>query len=129
MSEELKDKEVEKKVAPKSKRKVGVAMRDVVSGEFLSQAGVVKNLPFLLFMTFLMVVYIAYGYHVDNTVRAVAKQERLEEELYSKEQSLMELYDRGSLPSKIADKINDELNETKDPPRIVWVKDGFYDRE
>ncbi len=102
-------------------------IKGVVSGELLSQGGVTRNLPFLLFVTFLMVLYIGYGYYVDNTVRSIAKQEKVGDELYSELQSLMELYDKESLRSKVAEEIQSEgLFETKDPPRIVEVKKGFY---
>jgi len=106
---------------------VGRGFQNVVSGEFLSKEGVLKNLPFLLFVAFLMVVYIGYGYYVDNTVREIAEQEREGDKLYSDLQSLMELYDRESLRSKVALEVSDMgLYESKDPPRVVWVDSTFY---
>lgn len=122
---------VEEKEDSKQKRlklgSVGKGFQNVVSGEFLSKEGVLKNLPFLLFVAFLMVVYIGYGYYVDNTVREIAAEEREGDKLYSDLQSLMELYDRESLRSKVAQEVSDVgLFESKDPPRVVWVDSTFY---
>ncbi len=116
-----------KQEEPKKKVKRSNPFKGVVSGELLTRAGVVKNLPFLLFVAFLMVVYIGYGYYVDNTVRKITKEERVGEELYSQLQSLMELYDEKSLRSKVAEDVAASgLFETKDPPRVVWVDSTFY---
>jgi len=102
-------------------------LKGLVSGELFSKGVVISNLPFLLFVTFLMVGYIGYGYYVDNTVRRISKEEKVGDELYSELQSLMELYDQESLRSRVAQEIGrNGLFETKDPPRVVNVNKGFY---
>lgn len=122
--EEQKENKKQRKVSFGS---VGKGFQNVVSGEFLSKEGVLKNLPFLLFVAFLMVLYIGYGYYVDNTVREIAAEEREGDKLYSDLQSLMELYDRESLRSKVAQEVSGAgLFESKDPPRVVWVDSTFY---
>jgi len=101
-------------------KKISNPIKGVVSGEFLSSSGVVQNLPFLLFVTLLMILYIAYGYYVDGTVHQYSKEEKRAEELYSELQSLMEIYDQESLQSKIADDVKKfGLYESKYPPRVV----------
>ena len=40
--------------------------KEIISGELLQRGRVMKNLPFLLYLTFLMLLYIGYGYYVDN---------------------------------------------------------------
>lgn len=123
MSEEL-NKEVK---SNPSKRRFRNPLKGVVSGELLSNVGVAKNLPFLLFVTLLLVLYIGYGYYVDNTVRKISREEKRGDELYSELQSLMELYDQESLRSKVANEVSSEgLFETKDPPRVVDVDKEFY---
>lgn len=96
-------------------------IKGVVSGEFLFKTGVVRNLPFLLYVTLLMILYIAYGYYVDATVHKYSKEEKVAEELYSELQSLMEVYDQESLQSKIAVDVKSlGLYESKYPPKVVW---------
>jgi len=102
------------------KKKIVTPIKDVVSGEFLSNSGVVKNLPFLLFVTLLMILYIAYGYYVDGTVHQYSREEKKAEELYSELQSLMEVFDQESLQSKIADDVKPfGLYESKYPPKVI----------
>jgi len=109
------------------KKRVSLPLKGLVSGEMFSKGVVTKNLSFLLFLALLMVVYIGYGYYVDNTVRKVVKEERVEGDLYSELQSLMEVYDQESLRSKVASEVvSSSLFETKDPPRVVLVEGKFY---
>ncbi len=101
-------------------KNINTPIKHVVSGEFLSTSGVVKNLPFLLFVTLLMILYISYGYYVDGTVHQYSKEEKKAEELYSELQSLMEVFDQESLQSKIADEVKVfGLYESKYPPKVV----------
>ena len=51
--------------------KVVRSMVNVVSGSFLSKETTIKNLPFIFFLSFLAVCYIANGYYADDQVRKV----------------------------------------------------------
>ena len=109
------------------KKRVSLPLKGLVSGDMFSKGVVTKNLSFLLFIALLMLMYIGYGYYVDNTVRKVVKEERIEGDLYSELQSLMEVYDQESLRSKVANEVAvSSLFETKDPPRVVLVENNFY---
>lgn len=114
MSEEESDiKKVAKKLNPKG----------LVSGELLKSGNVLKNLPFLTYVAFLMIVYISYGYYTDSTIRHKSAEEKRSEELYSELQSLMEVYNQKSLQSSVASKLEKKkIYEAKDPPRVIWVE-------
>ena len=106
----------------KTKSKKGI--KSVVSGDFLMDGLIQKNLSFILFVAFLMLIYVAYGYFANNTLRSLAKEEKRSEELYSKLQSMMEVFDKESLQSKIAERVNVmNLVESKDPPRVIWIEE------
>lgn len=123
----MSDKNENIKEEVKRRGRVFLPLKGLVSGELFSKGGVTKNLPFLLFVALLMVVYIGYGYYVNNTVREIAKEERVEGDLYSELQSLMELYDQESLRSRVANEVErSNLFEVKDPPRVVEVEKNFY---
>lgn len=115
MSEEKKDiKRVARKLNPKG----------LVSGELLQNGNVLKNVPFLAYVSLLMIVYIAYGYYANNTIRELSAEEKRSDELYSELQSLMEIYNQKSLQSAVADKLEDKsIYEAKDPPRVIWLKE------
>ena len=111
------------------KKRVSLPLKGFVSGDMFSKGVVTKNLSFLLFIALLMLLYIGYGYYVDNTVRKVVREERIGGDLYSELQSLMEVYDQESLRSKVANEVAvSSLFETKDPPRVVLVENNFYSK-
>ena len=123
-----KEKRNSKEVVVKKKR-VSLPLKGLVSGDMFSRGVVTKNLSFLLFIALLMLLYIGYGYYVDNTVRKVVREERVGGDLYSELQSLMEVYDQESLRSKVANDVAvSGLFETKDPPRAVLVENNFYNK-
>jgi len=101
----------------------GLGFKSIVSGDFLSDGRVMRNLPYLAFVAFLMVIYVAYGYYADHVIRDLANEEKRSEELYSELQSLMEVYDMESLQSKVASEIEvRDIYEAKDPPRTIEFK-------
>ncbi len=76
-------KEQQKVEEPKSQKpvkenKMVRSVANVVSGSFLSKETTVKKLPFIFFLSFLAVCYIAKGYYDDDQVR---KLNRLTNEL------------------------------------------------
>ncbi len=64
--------------SPVRENKVVRSVANVVSGSFLSKESTIKNLPFIFFLSFLAVCYIAKGYYDDDQVR---KLNRLTNEL------------------------------------------------
>lgn len=61
-----------KEEKPKEKKEAGTvskSLASVFSGNFLSSDNVVKSLPFIFFLTFLGILYIANGYYAQRTVR------------------------------------------------------------
>ena len=64
--------EVPEKEEVKGKdNKVIRSVATVFSGNFLSQDVTIKNLPFVFFLSFLAICYIANGYYADDQVRKV----------------------------------------------------------
>ncbi len=47
------------------------SVASVVSGSFLSKEATIKNFPFVFFLSFLAICYIANGYYADDQVRKV----------------------------------------------------------
>jgi len=61
----------EKAFVPKKKNKIVSSVASVVSGNFLSKEATINNFPFVFFLAFLAVCYIANGYYADDQVRKV----------------------------------------------------------
>ena len=112
----------------KSKRRkitIGKPIKDVVSGEFLSSRVVERNLPFLGFLTVLMLFHIGYQYYVDNSVREQTRQDKEYAELYSKLQSLTEEFNSYSLQTTVAEATAEiGMYESVDPPIVIPFAKG-----
>jgi hypothetical protein len=92
-------------------------IKNIFSGDLFKKGLVINNIPFLSYITFLMLLYVAYGYHVDNTILEISKESNKGEQLYSELQSALEMYDRESLQSKVVEKTAKwGLYESIDPP-------------
>ncbi len=95
----------------------------IFSGDLFQKGLVLNNIPFLSYITFLMLIYVAYGYHVDSTVLSISKANKKGEKLYSELQSALELYDKESLQSKVVEETSKwGLYESIDPPIIINSK-------
>ena len=55
--------------------------KEIFSGDLFKKGMVINNTPFLVYVTFLMVLYVAYGYHVDGVVLEISKKSKTGEKL------------------------------------------------
>jgi hypothetical protein len=70
--EEQEIKDIPQEVQPvKRQRKIGKPIRDLLEGDFLSQKGVVRNLPFLFFLAVVAIIYIANTYYAERTFKEI----------------------------------------------------------
>lgn len=65
----------EEKITKKPRKKSGLSkfFNAILNGEFLTREGFVRHMPFVVFLSFLFIVYIAMGYFYENTLRDLAK--------------------------------------------------------
>jgi hypothetical protein len=68
-------------VKPLKENKVVRSVANVVSGSFLSKETTLKNLPYIFFLSFLAVCYIAKGYYDDDQVRKLNRLTNEKKEL------------------------------------------------
>ena len=66
---------------PVKANKVVRSVANVVSGSFLSKETTLKNLPYIFFLSFLAVCYIAKGYYDDDQVRKLNRLTNEKKEL------------------------------------------------
>lgn len=71
--EQPKAEDKKKSDAPAKDSKVVRSVANVVSGSFLSKETTLKHLPFIFFLSFLAICYIANGYYADDQVRKLNK--------------------------------------------------------
>ena len=133
--EELKEREAqvaakEKKAA--KKRRSGRSNRvfvQIMNGEFLSKDNFVKNLPFVFFLGFLLVVLISWGYYAETVTKREVVLQRELGELNSEYSTLASEYNtrRGRRP--VAERLAGVgVKESLVSPRKIRVKKYVFER-
>ena len=113
----------EEKVKLKKKRKknkVARSFMDVLNGNVLTKDYVIENLPYIVFVTALMLVYIGMGYNIDKNMRAIIQLEEENLDLRTEEISLKTEYNVVSGQSQVADStVKMGLVEARDEAPII----------
>ena len=81
-AEEIESK-VQKEQKPRKKGVLAKGLSSVFSGTFLTNEKNLKHLPYILFLGFLAILYIANGYYADDKIREVNKLSNQLKELRS----------------------------------------------
>ena len=114
---------VDQKVEQKEIRKGSVW--DVFDGSVLTRDRVVRQLPFVLFLTFLIILYIGNRYHAENVVRETILLQTELKELRAKAISTaseLEFISRQSEVAKRVDRNGLGLKEAVNPPLKIEVE-------
>lgn len=125
MSNKFKEKKEEKIKTKKVRKpnKVARSFMDVLNGNVLTKDYVIQNLPFIVFITALMLVYIGMGYNIDKNTRLINALEEENLDLRTEEIAVKTEYNVVSGQSQVADstaKIG--LVEARDEaPNIIAV--------
>ena len=92
---------------------------DLLSGNFFGKEFVQKNIGFVVYLTFLVMLYIGYGYYADKQMKRAAELENMEE-LNSKRNSSTKELNQISLQSNILKMTQDKgIKELKQAPIII----------
>lgn len=116
---------VDQKIEQKEIRKGSVW--DVFDGSLLTRDTVVRQLPFVLFITFLIILYIGNRYHAEKVIRETMQLQTEVRELRARAISTaseLEFISRQSEVAKLISKRSMGLQEAVDPPVKITVKKG-----
>jgi hypothetical protein len=100
------------------------SLQSILGGGFLANKRTAENLPFLLFLAFLGLIYIANSYYAEKKIRKI---ERLQKEV--KELRYEYIYTRSQLMSKsrqseIAKTLSYEgIKESRIPPKKIITEE------
>jgi hypothetical protein len=114
---------VDQKIEQKEIRKGSVW--DVFDGSVLTRDTVVRQLPFVLFITFLIILYIGNRYHAEKVIRETMQLQTELRELRARAISTaseLEFISRQSEVVKLIDQRSMGLHEAVDPPVKITVK-------
>src|SRR5688572_26968241 len=119
----IKDTEPKEKETSGTARKVTRSFVEVINGNVLTREYVVRNIPFLVFLTFLMLTYIGLGYYGSSRVKKIENLKSEIIELKSEYLSTSTELNMISGQKQIADSTASMgLSEKRDhPPRVIKV--------
>ncbi|MDP4186529.1 MAG: FtsL-like putative cell division protein [Bacteroidota bacterium] len=104
--------------------KIG-SIKDILGGNVLTRKIVVKQLPYILFITVLAILYIANRYKSEKIVRETAKQQNMLKELRAESMttaSELMYHSRQSEVYKLLKDHHIDLKECVEPPKKIVVK-------
>ena len=112
-------------------KKLRKPIHDLIVGDYLSKESVVKNLPFLGFIAFLAIIYIANTYYSEKTFKQIERTKTELKELryqYITTKAMLMYYSKQSEIAKRSEKMG--LKETVVPPyKIFYNKDSVFSRQ
>ncbi|MCB0760241.1 MAG: hypothetical protein KDC12_01875 [Flavobacteriales bacterium] len=115
---------------PKKVRKSAFSrtINAMLSGEFLTRAGVVKHMPFILFVALLFLAQIGIGYYFENVLREQDRVKREIEELTSRYNTVMSDLESEKQQSSVVKSIDElGLKEPQSQPNIIEVESGYFE--
>ena len=114
---------VDQKIEQKEIRKGSVW--DVFDGTVLTRDTVVRQLPFVLFITFLIILYIGNRYHAEKVIRETMQLQTELRELRARSISTaseLEFISRQTEVARMVERRAMGLHEAVDPPVKITVK-------
>lgn len=105
------------------------AIVQIMNGEFLSKDNFVKNLPFVFFIGFLLVVLISWGYYAETITRKEVMLEKELGELNSEYFTLGSEYNTQRGRRNVAQRLlGTGVEESLTSPKKIRVKKYIFER-
>jgi len=108
----------------KSELKI-TSVRDLITGAILTRTAVLRQLPFILFLVFMAIIYISNRYHAEKITRqTIELQEELNElrAHYTSTASELMFLSRQSQVLRLVEENNLGLKESRVPPKKIVRK-------
>lgn len=129
--EQERQKPVRKSKAKPKDARFGKAFRSVLDGSILTRDQVIKLIPFGLYVTFLIIVYIANSYYAEKTIYKTNKLRNelieLEFEYVTSMAETMRLRQPSSISEKL-DSMNASIRLPLVPPVKIYVNPSKTDK-
>lgn len=100
------------------------SFNEVLSGQFLMHDRFVKLLPFVGFVTALVIAYIFYSYQGEKTLKRIYELEGEIKELRVEDKTILSDLSSEGLQSKVAEKLKAQksnIKESEEPARLIEV--------
>lgn len=118
----FKENKEEKKEKVKQKTEPNLVIQ-VITGNILTRDSIVNQMPFMLYLSLLAVMYIGYGYYGEKTIRELDKVDRQLKEIKSEYTTTSTKLEVLRQQSKVAEEIEKMgLEESRVPPKKIVVE-------
>jgi len=121
--QESHEKQKEETIPPGSEAsRKKVRLKELIDGTFLVRENMVRQLPYVLFLTFLGVVYIGNRFHAERMVRQISDLKIEVENLRSEQITITSELMNISRPSEVAALVESKglgLKESLEPPKKI----------
>lgn len=99
-------------------------LRTLLGGDFLTRKTAQKQAPFLFFLVFLAVIYIANSYYAEKKIRKIEDLQKEIKELRYEYVSLKSRLMQNSSQSAVARGLQEEgIVESTEPPKKIFVNE------
>lgn len=127
----IKKKETAKPLKQKRFKKINLVSRNIpvsryaasiLDGSFLTKDNLLKQIPFIIFITFLGIIYIANSYNAEKTIIEISKNKKMLEELRYEYITTKSNLMFSSKQSEVARQLtNSQVKESTVPPVKILV--------
>jgi len=103
----------------------GFSFKGLIDGSLLTLRAVIRQMPFILFLVFLAVIYIANRYHAEKVIRQITTLKRQVKDFRAEEITTASELMNLSKPSSVQAMVRDremELKEPVNPPYKIVVE-------
>jgi hypothetical protein len=110
----------ENEAAKKTKKSDRVRIKELIDGTFLVRENMIRQLPYVLFLTFLGVIYIGNRFHAERMVREINNLKIEVDNLRSEQITITSELMNISRPSEVAALVEMKglgLKESLEPPK------------
>jgi hypothetical protein len=99
------------------------SFRNILGGAFLTDEKTTRNLPYLLFLAVLAILYIGNSYYAEKNIRKIEKKQKELRELRYEYVNIKSQLLQKSRASKVATSLSKKgIKESTVPPKKIIVK-------
>ncbi len=103
----------------------GFSLKGIIDGSLLAGSSLVKQLPFIVFLVFLAVIYIGNRYHAEKMIRRIVAEREEVKNLRAEQLTTASELMNHSKPSTVEDMVKERglgLKQPTKPPYKIVVK-------
>ena len=103
----------------------GLSLKGVLDGSLLAGSAIVKQLPFIVFLVFLAIIYIGNRYHAEKMIRKIVSAREEVKNLRAEQLTTASELMNHSKPSTVEDMVEQRglgLKQSTKPPYKIVVK-------